>query len=173
MSVSEENFESQIKVETKNVLPFYSLLRVRYLTSFDWCAVPWLADDLATLHLEASESGMNDKLLEGMLRQQQGTLRSLQVKAGEIAYNFATRSWSNFHSQELLILGQAHGLTGHSLSLLAAECPRLRWVGDLRNWGLTKQERRELAVSEGWGVEKREPVLRGADSVDIAAGSEW
>ena len=65
--------------------------------------------------------------------------------------------------QEFLVLGPAPRLTGLTASLLSAHCANLRWAGELRNWGLSDQERREMADSEGWELAKREP-LRPANS---------
>ncbi len=63
------------------------------------------------------------------------------------------------------MVGTESHLTAASAELLVGLCPRLRWLGDLRDWEMSQGERAELrrrmrdqgGQQGGWEMRRSEP----------------
>eukprot|EP00095_Tigriopus_kingsejongensis_P011154 maker-scaffold259_size234575-snap-gene-0.10 protein:Tk11154 transcript:maker-scaffold259_size234575-snap-gene-0.10-mRNA-1 annotation:"PREDICTED: uncharacterized protein LOC662936" len=116
------------------------LLRVSYADPFVWEVVPRHATRIRTLNLESC-SAMEDNVTDSMLSD------------GKFQ-----------HLEEFQVIGSGHRLTFVTLLRLIANCPKLRWIGDLRDWTLLDSTLVKKSLPN-WEGRKQDPREHAQDSM--------
>jgi len=113
------------------------LLRVTYSGERNWEVLPRLSKALRKLHLESSRH-MTDAAFHSIL--QENPLKQLE---------------------EFLVTGTGNRLSCKTVIRLTSSCPKLKWVGDLRDWNISQRDRihvlPKLLYQNGWDPAQCEP----------------
>lgn len=108
------------------------LLRVTYADLLTWEIIPRHSTQIRNLNLESCSS-MEDNVIDSILSD------------GKLQY-----------IEEFQVIGSGHRLTFVTLLRLIANCPLLRWIGDLRDWTLLDSSLVKKSLPD-WEGRKQDP----------------